>query len=230
MSYFVEFFRSPMGKKAVMAVTGIMLFGFVFTHMLGNLKLYMGPEALDAYAEGLRHLGKPIFAENQVLWLMRSGLIAAVVLHILSAYQVTQLSRRARPEAYAKQRLQKATYASRTMRWGGVIILLFIVYHLLQLTFGFAHSDYPEFDRHQVYHNVVAAFSNPWVVAFYILAQVALGLHLRHGMWSLFQSLGVSGGKFDVFRQYFATGFALVVSLVNISFPIAVVSGLVGGA
>jgi len=224
MSWITDVYRSAMAKKAVMAVTGIMLFGFVLTHMAGNLKLYQGPEKLNRYAEGLREIGMPILGRGEALWIMRGGLIVAVVLHILAAYQLTLINRQARPEGYAKTRPQASTYASRTMRWGGVIIALFVVYHLLHLTFGGVHHDFKPGD---VYHNVVTGFSNPLISGFYILAQVALALHLYHGLWSLFQSLGWSGPRLNLFRRRFAAAFAIVIAVGNISFPLAVLSGLV---
>ena len=161
MSWILDFYRSAMAKKAVMAVTGILLFGFVFGHMVGNLKLYYGPGTstekaqIDEYAVGLREIGSPILGPEQALWIARIGLLAAVLLHIHAATSLTLLNRRARPVNYAKRSAQKATYASRTMRWGGVIILLFIVYHLMHLTFGNVH---PEFEHGSVYKNVVLGF------------------------------------------------------------------------
>lgn len=224
MGLLSDFYGSTLTKKAVMAVTGLILFGFVFGHMIGNLKLYGGAAMLNHYAEGLREMGAPVFGHGQLLWVARIGLIAAVLLHIWSAWALTRISHRARPHGYAKVDRQAATYASRTMRWGGVILLFFIVYHLLHLTFGTVHSD---FDPKDVYHNVVAGFQNPLVSGFYIVAQVMLGMHLYHGLWSLFQSLGWAGPRFNKARQQFAVAFALIVSLANISFPVAVLTGFV---
>ncbi len=224
MSAITEFYRSTLGKKAIMAVTGVILFGFVLLHMVGNLKLYQGADKLNGYAAGLRQIGAPILGHGEALWIARGVLLLAVALHILSAYQLTLLNRKARPVSYARQLPQASTYASRTMRWGGVIILLFVVYHLLHLTFGGVH---PDFKAGDVYHNVVVGFQNPLVSGFYLLAQLALGLHLYHGLWSLFQSLGWSGPLLDVFRQRFAAGFALIVVLGNLSFPLAVLFGIV---
>lgn len=224
MGLLSDFYRSTLAKKAVMAVTGLILFGFVLGHMAGNLKLYLGAEALNHYAEGLRELGAPFFAHGQALWVARIGLIVAVLLHIWSAWALTRIAHRARPKGYAVVDRQAATYASRTMRWGGVILIFFIVYHLLHLTFGTAHAD---FDPKDVYHNVVSGFQNPLVSAVYIVAQIFLGLHLYHGLWSLFQSLGLTGPRFDKVRRQFAVVFALIVSLANISFPVAVLTGLV---
>ncbi|NJL27923.1 MAG: succinate dehydrogenase cytochrome b subunit [Thermoanaerobaculia bacterium] len=230
MSWLFDFYRSALGKKAVMAVTGIVLFGFVFMHMVGNLKLYMGCDdhgvpKINVYAEGLREIGAPILGHGQALWIARLGLLAAVGLHMLSAYQLTMINRRARPgQGYARFTPQASTYASRTLRWGGVILLLFIVYHLMHLTLGNVHSDFVAGD---VFRNVVVGFSNPLVSGFYIVAQVALGFHLYHGLWSLFQSLGWNGPRLNTFRQRFAAAFAIIVSVANISFPLAVLAGFV---
>ena len=224
MGWIIDLYRSPMTKKVVMAVTGMMLFGFVLTHMLGNLKLYLGPEKLNAYAEGLREIGAPFFGHGEFLWVARIGLLVAVVLHIWSAWQLTQISRRARPRGYAKTSYDKSTYASRTMRWGGVIILFFVGYHLLHLTVGSAHHDFKAGD---VYHNVVSGFQQPLVAGMYILANIALGFHLFHGLWSMFQTLGLSGARFNPLRKSFAVAFAVLISVANISFPIAVLTGLV---
>ncbi|MEM7584212.1 MAG: succinate dehydrogenase cytochrome b subunit [Acidobacteriota bacterium] len=224
MSWIIELYRSPMAKKAVMAVTGVILFGFVLSHMAGNLKVFQGPEKLNAYAEGLRELGKPILGHGELLWILRFGLLAAVGLHILSAWQLTQISRKARPVGYAKSKPQAATYASRTMRYGGVIILFFVIYHLLHLTVGNVHSDFKHGD---VYHNLVIAFQNPLLAGVYILAVTALGFHLYHGLWSMFQSLGWSGPRFNAFRRQFAIAFAVIVTLGFISVPIAIVTGFV---
>ncbi len=225
MPAITDFYRSALGKKAVMAVTGVLLFGFVFGHMVGNLKLYQGPDKLNGYAEALRELGAPILGHGEALWIARFLLLAAVALHIHAATTLTLLNRRARPERYrAKFQPQASTYASRTMRWGGILILLFVIYHLLHLTVGSVH---PDFEPGKVYSNVVLGFQQPLVSAFYILANIALGFHLYHGLWSLFQSLGFNGPRLNSFRQTFAAIFAIVISLANISFPVAVLTGFV---
>ncbi|MEM6456533.1 MAG: succinate dehydrogenase cytochrome b subunit [Acidobacteriota bacterium] len=224
MAWLFAFYRSQLGKKAIMAVTGFMLFGFVLGHMIGNLKLYQGAEKLNDYAEFLRNLGAPVFGPYEALWIARIGLLAAVGLHILMAYQLTQLNRRARPQAYAKKVPQKSTYASRTMRWGGIIIVLFIVYHLLHFTTGTVHSDFIKYD---VYHNVVTGFQNPLISAFYIVANLALGFHLYHGLWSMVHSLGLSGPRVDPLREKAAVAFAVIITAANISFPVSVLTGIV---
>src|SRR5437764_2990584 len=186
MTWFGSFYRSAIGKKAVMAVTGVFLFGWIFAHMLGNMKLYLGPEHMNEYAQWLRVMGAPAMPNSGLLWTLRIALVIAVWLHIQAATQLTLMNRRARPVAYDHRDYVVASYAARTMRWGGVIVLLFIIYHLLHLTFGTVH---PSFVKDDVYHNVVAGFQVPWVAAFYIIANLALGLDLYYCLWRLFNLL-----------------------------------------
>lgn len=227
MTWVGNFYRSAIGKKAVMAVTGLILFGWIFLHMLGNLKLYMGPEHLNEYAHFLRTMGAPAFPETSLLWLARIVLLVAVIFHIHSAYALTRMNREARPIGYRDRQFAKASYASRTMRWGGVIILLFVIYHLLHLTTGQAHRDFVQGD---VFNNVVSPVGGLqvwWIGAIYIIANLALGLHLYHGLWSMFGSLGWTSARFEAWRRTFATAFAVIITLGNISFPLAVLSGFV---
>jgi succinate dehydrogenase / fumarate reductase cytochrome b subunit len=147
-----------------------------------------------------------------------------VVLHIHSAYAVTMMSRDSRPVGYREKKNVASTYAARTMRWGGVIILLFVIYHLLHLTTGDAH---PDFVKDDPYHNVVAGFRVWWVAAIYIIANLALGLHLYHGVWSMFNSVGLNHPRFNAWRRYFATAFALLITIGNVSFPLMVMAGVV---
>lgn len=224
MTWFGNFYRSAIGKKAVMAVTGLILFGWIFLHMIGNLKLYMGPEHLNEYAAFLRSMFGPAVPESGMLWLSRVILLVAVVFHIHAAWALTIMNGEARPIAYRSREYVKGTYAARTMRWGGVIILLFVVYHLLHLTTGQAHQDFVKDD---VYHNVVSGFRVWWVSAIYIIANLALGLHLYHGVWAMFSSLGVTHQRFDAFRRTFATAFALIITVGNISMPLTVLAGFV---
>jgi len=229
MSWFTDLYRTAVGKKAVMAVTGIILFGFVVVHMIGNLKLYErgqfhGVPYLDAYGYFLRHMGEPLVPAYTLLWIVRSILIVAVVFHIWAAWQVTRISQAARPRDYVSRPKIHTTYAARTMRWGGVIILLFVIYHLLHFTTGTVH---PDFQEGNVYHNVVTGFSVWYVSLFYIVAQVALGFHLYHGLWSMFQSLGWNHPRYNRWRNGFAHAFAWIITLGNISFPVAVLAGWV---
>lgn len=225
MTWVGNFYRSSVGKKAVMAVTGVILFGWIFLHMVGNLKLYMGPEHLNEYAAFLRSMFGPAVPESGMLWLSRIILLVAVILHIHAAWALTVMNRNARPVGYHGRDYVKGTYAARTMRWGGVIIALFIVYHLLHLTTGHAHR---QFIKDDVYHNVVTGFQVWWVAAIYIIANLALGLHLYHGVWAMFSSVGVTHKRFDHWRRGFATAFAVIITVANISFPLTVLTGLVG--
>jgi succinate dehydrogenase / fumarate reductase cytochrome b subunit len=224
MTWIADFYRTSVGKKAVMAITGLILFGYVLAHMAGNLKLYQGREGLNEYANWLREMGTPAFPHSGPLWAVRVVLLAAFVLHITASVQLTRMNWRARPQDYARRNWVQVNFASRTMRWTGWIIAAFVVYHLLHLTWGSVHHD---FNAHDVYHNVVSGFQRWWVSAIYIVAQLALALHLYHGLWSLFQSLGWSHPRFDGWRRPLATLFTVLIVLGNLSFPIAVLTGLV---
>ena len=210
---------SSVGKKVVMAVTGIILFGFVVVHMVGNLQAYMGPEALNAYAVWLREL-----LHGAGLWIARIVLLVAVVLHIWAATALTIGNVRARPAGYRMLRHERSTYASRTMVWSGPILALFIVYHILHFTTGTLHPDFVEGD---VYHNFVAGFRVVPVSAFYILAMLALGYHLYQGAWSMLQTLGLAHPRYDRLRMAFAGVFTGIVVVGNISFPVAVLLGVI---
>jgi succinate dehydrogenase / fumarate reductase cytochrome b subunit len=217
--------RTLIGKKALMAVTGLALFGFVIVHMLGNLKVFQGPEHLNAYAEGLRTLGAPFFGHGQLLWILRLALIAAVLVHIWAAYETTRASWAGRPERYRHGvAALESTYAARTMRWGGVLILAYVVYHLLDLTFGPAN---PSFVPGDVYHNLVASFQRVPVAGFYMLANIAVGLHVYHGLWSAFQTLGVNRTNTDRWRRNVAAAIAAALTAGYLIVPVAVLAGWV---
>ena len=203
--------------KALMALTGLVLFGFVFIHMVGNLQLYSGPEKINRYAAFLK--GTPA-----VLWGFRITLLAAVGLHALAAFTLWRRNLAARPVGYASQDFQAASITSRTMYWTGPILGIFIVYHLLHFTVGSVH---PSFSHTDVYSNVVTAFSNPAVSLFYIVAMVALGFHLFHGAVSLFQTLGLRTPKFEKPLKAVLLAICTVIVVADISFPIAVLAGLV---
>ena len=223
--FMLDLYRSALGKKYLMAVSGIVGLGYVFAHMLGNLKLYQSAEDFNAYAAFLRRLLYPILPESGTLNLLRLVLIAALVVHVVSAYQLTVMNRRARPERYKGPRdYVVADFAARTMRWTGVIVLLFIGYHLADLTLGWVN---PAPSGSTPYEKVIASFSSLPIAAFYLVANTALGLHLYHGVWSLFQSMGWNNRRFNHLRRSFATGFTLVVVGGNLSFPIAVQLGII---
>jgi succinate dehydrogenase / fumarate reductase cytochrome b subunit len=211
------FFSSSIGKKVVMAVTGLILFGFVVVHMIGNLQVYADPHLLDVYGEKLR-------AMPPLLWGARLTLLAAVGLHIWSAVGLTRLNQKARPQGYRQLKPVESTYASRTMRWSGVILAAFVIYHLMHFTWGNAH---PDFRPGEVGHNFIVGFRNPLVSGFYILSMLLLGMHMWHGIWSMLQTLGLSHPRYNPLRTAAATFITVIVVGGNISFPVAVLAGLI---
>jgi len=215
------------GKKVVMAVTGIVLVGFVIAHMLGNLKIFLGAQAIDTYAAFLRTMGEPLFPYSVLLWVVRIVLLTCVALHIAAAVQLTRMSRAARPHGYDTKESIATTYAARTMRWSAVIVVLFIVYHLLHLTGGVVGWEPGQFRDLSVYHNVVAGFSVWYVSLFYIVAMACLCLHLDHGIWSLLQTLGWNNARTTSTLRTLSRGVALAVFVGFISVPVAVLAGWV---
>jgi succinate dehydrogenase / fumarate reductase cytochrome b subunit len=218
----LRFYSTAVGKKWVMGVTGLMLLGFVLFHLIGNLKLYLSKEEINLYGEALRDMPGALLPRTVLLWTLRLGLIAAFVLHIHAATTLTLLNRRARPgpDRYRSKRdYVAADYASRTMRWTGVIVLLFLIFHLMDLTWGNAN---PDFLRGDPYNNLIYSFQRPAVAIVYIVAMIALAMHLYHGAWSMFQSMGITNPRYNTLRRRFAQGFAAVVLIGNCSFPIAV--------
>jgi succinate dehydrogenase / fumarate reductase cytochrome b subunit len=228
--FLLDLYGTAVGKKYVMAVTGIIGIGYVIVHMIGNLKMYLGADAegvydIDHYGEFLRELLVPLLPRTVMLWLLRFVLIGALILHVHAAYTLTVLNRRARPVKYQTPRdYIAANFASRTMRWTGTIVLLFLAWHLADLTWGWVN---PDFVRGEVYRNVDASLSRWPVALLYVVANIALGIHLFHGVWSLFQSMGWSNPRFNLWRRYLATAIATIVVVGNVSFPIAVLAGIV---
>ena len=217
-------YRSSVGKKVTMAATGAVLFAYVVGHLAGNLKIYQGPEKYDDYARFLREVGAPVFGHGELLWIARVILLASVVLHIVAATQLARMSLLARDVGYRKYRQLNFSYASRTMRWGGVIIAAFVVYHLLHLTWGTAH---PQFSHESVYHNVVTGFE-AWPVSLaYVVAMIPLALHMYHGLWSGLQTMAINNPRIKGWRRPFAAAVALGVLVGNISIPVAVLAGWV---
>lgn len=219
----VSLYRSTVGKKVLMAASGAVLFGFVFLHMVGNLKMLQGAEAMNYYAQWLREVGYPALPHYGALWIFRVVLLAAVVVHVIAALQLARRSRAARGRGYDKQKDLSFSYASRTMRWGGVILLLFIVYHILHFTTGQAHVDFVYGDA---FRNYVIAFQSPLVYGVYLVAQIALCLHLYHGVWSFFQTLGLNHPRYNHLRRPFAAAYALVVFIGFMTPPTLIVAGL----
>ena len=212
-----DLFRTTIGKKVLMAVSGVVWFGYVIAHLLGNLQIYAGPERINAYAEFLHHW-------PTVLWGTRLLLVVAIVAHVAASTQLALRNLSARPVAYAVKKDLATTYAARTMLWSGPILLLFIGYHLAHLTFGLT----PEFDYdpHDVYGNVVSSFSIWWLAAWYVFAQVALCLHLYHGAWSFLQTLGANHPRLNPWRRRFAAAASLAIFVGYVSIPVSVMTGI----
>jgi succinate dehydrogenase / fumarate reductase cytochrome b subunit len=223
--FLIQFWRSAICKKWLMAISGIVLMGYVLAHMVGNLKVFLGKGEINAYADWLRTLGEPAAPRTVVLWVLRTVIITAFFVHILAAYQLTVMNRKARPARYQSPRdYAAANFASRTMRWTGIIVGLFVIFHLLDLTWGPAN---PHFVRGDPYDNLFYSFQRVPVAIIYILAMLALGIHIFHGAWSMFQSLGLNNPRWNIWRRYFAIGFAVVVTVGNVSMPLLITTGAV---
>jgi succinate dehydrogenase / fumarate reductase cytochrome b subunit len=216
---------SSVQLKIVMALTGAVLLLYLVVHMIGNLKIFFGEEALNTYAHWLRLIGEPALPGEGMLWIVRTVLLVSVVAHIVAATILARRARAARPVRYAHRRPVTTSYASRTMRWGGVIILLFVIYHILDLTTGTVN---PNGVPGEVYDNVVADFSRWYITLAYTVAMIAVGLHVRHGAWSALQTLGRSSGPDQKRYKAVALVFAVVLTAGFLAVPFAVQFGLVG--
>lgn len=228
-SRLLAFYGSAIGKKYAMAVSGVVAMGFIVAHTIGNLKIYLGAEQTDHYAHWLREsLLVPLVPEHVTLWMLRVALIVALVIHVHAAASLTITNRKARGAGYAGPRdWVAADLAGRTMRWTGIIVLLYLIFHLADLTWGIEPAASQAHVHGEVYANVVTSFSRPVVAGTYVVANLALGMHLYHGVWSLFQSFGLSHRRLSRIKRPVAVGFTLVVVGTNVSFPLAVLTGIV---
>jgi succinate dehydrogenase cytochrome b subunit len=217
--------RTVIGKKVVMAVTGLVLVGFVIGHMLGNLKIFAGPNEINAYSQFLREVGSPALSYGQLLWLVRIVLLICVTLHITAAIQLTRMSWAARPIGYTVKRDIETTFAARVMRWAGVLLVAFVIFHLLHLTGGVVGFGAGQFKDLAVYQNVVAAFAVWPVALFYIVAMGALCLHLSHGIWSMLQTLGWNTARNETTLKIISRVIAVAVFAGFTSVPVAVMAG-----
>ncbi|MFH8618865.1 succinate dehydrogenase cytochrome b subunit [Streptomyces sp. NPDC017979] len=217
------FWGSTLGKKIVMAVSGLIMLGYLVAHVVGNLKVFFGPDEFNAYGRWLRVMGAPVLHEGWALWGVRILLLAAVVAHAVCAYQLSRRDIKARPTAYVHRR-RRASYATRTMRWGGIIIALFIVWHILDLTTLTVNENA---QHGRPYENVVATFSTWYGNVIYVTAMLAVGLHIRHGFWSAAQTLGAGNARRDRALKAVANGLALVLTAGFLAVPVAVMTGLV---
>jgi len=215
-----NFWQSTNGKKAVMAVTGAILFLFVVGHLAGNLQIFESRERINAYGRFLKSVG-------ELLWLARGILIVSVVLHIWATVQLALRNRKARPVGYKVKKSVASNYADRTMYWSGPIVLAFVIFHLLEFTAGTLHPGAATFSDTDIYYNVVAGFRVWWVSAWYIFSMILLGFHLRHGIWSAFQSLGVNHPRHTPVLQRAAWWIAVLITVGYISIPVAVLAGWV---
>lgn len=218
------FYRSTIGKKVVMAVTGLIMIGWLLAHLAGNLQVFMAPEWIDSYAEHIHNLGP-------LLWVMRIGLIGVIGLHIWSAIAVTRISQAARPVDYQGGRKAKAaTVAGRLMRIGGVAILFFIVWHIMDLTLGWVHPDFQvqEGGAAAAYHNLTTSLARPAIAVFYAVSVTFVGLHFIHGIQSAVQTLGGSHPKYNALRNSLSWGFGALIILGNIAIILGALTGFTG--
>jgi succinate dehydrogenase / fumarate reductase, cytochrome b subunit len=214
----VGFWQSTNGKKVVMALTGVMMFLFVIGHLLGNLLVFAGRAQINAYAQFLHF-------DDSLLWIVRTILIIAATMHVVVTIQLALRNKEARPIGYLHKKAINSSYASRTMYWSGPIILTFIIFHLLQFTAGYIHPE-TKFIPNDVYHNLVTGFRVWWVSAWYVFAICLLGLHLRHGLWSMLQSIGLAHSlrKERAFKRV-ALGISILIVGGYISIPICILLG-----
>ena len=219
----LNIYQTAVGKKWVMALSGVAILGFVLVHMIGNLHLYEGPNQVNQYGETLRELGGHLVPRTLLLWLLRIGLIGAFVLHIHSAATLTRMNLASNTKYESRREYAAANFASRSMRWTGTIIGLFVIFHLMDLTWGSFKGD--SYVRGDVYHNVVHSLSSIPVAIVYIVANVALAIHIFHGVYSMFQSLGINSPSINNLRRNLAGGLATLILIGNLSFPIAAATG-----
>jgi succinate dehydrogenase / fumarate reductase cytochrome b subunit len=229
----LSLYQTSVGKKWVMGATGLMLLGFVLFHMFGNIKLYLGVIEhdsemvydIDLYAEGLRDLATPIFPRTWLLWLLRFGLIGAFVFHIHAATTLTRLNMVSNRPYESKRDWLAANFASRSMRYTGYITLAYLIFHLADLTWGLIPGY--EWERGEVQANVVNSMSNPVVAVIYIVANVLLAIHIFHGAYSMFQSLGINSPQYNYLRRHVARALSVIILIGNVSFPVAVLTNVV---
>ena len=223
LPWVIELYKTDVGKKYAMAISGILGLLFIFFHMIGNLHVFEGAHELNEYGEALRDIGEPLVPRTLILWVfLRFPIALALAVHVHAAWALSRSNQMARGDGYGGDRnYLAANYASRTMRWTGVIILLFLAWHLADLTWGLEMVN-PDFVRGEVYDNLVASLERWPVTILYLVAMGALGLHVWHGAWSMFQSLGINNPRFNQFRRTFATAFAIIVVAGFIVVPIGV--------
>jgi succinate dehydrogenase / fumarate reductase cytochrome b subunit len=216
--------QTNIGKKWVMAVTGLLMMAFLLVHMLGNLKIFFGPTDFDHYAHWLRTIGEPVLHGAWYLWIQRVVLVVALGLHITAAAQLSRRDHKARPVKYAHGQRPQATWATHSMRYGGIVLGLFIIWHLLDLSAGVVN---PDFQRGKAYHNIYVDFQHWWINLIYIVAMVGLGLHINHGFWSATQTLGINSRTKDKAIKATGSTLAVLISVGFIMVPVGVMTGIV---
>lgn len=220
--------RTSIGRKLLMASASILLFLYIVAHLAGNLKIFLGEESFNHYAEWLRVAGTPLFPDQGVLWIARVVLLAALGVHVLVYVQLWLQKRRARTTRYKKFDPQVFSWTSRTMMWGGIAIFAFVVFHILHLTTGDIQPDLAYgFQRGNPYENAIAGFRVWWVTAFYMVGVVALGMHLYHGLWSALQTFGINNPKYNRYRRPTAGAIAILITIGYLSIPLAVAMGVI---
>lgn len=218
-------YRSSIGKKVAMALAGLVLFGYVVLHLIGNLKAFYGEDKFNEYSEFLRAVGAPVFGHSQLLWIIRIILLVALLVHVGAFVQLWRRSASAREVGYRKYDPEVFSSISRTMKWGGFAILFFVVYHILHLTTGTVH---PDFVHGSPFHNLVTGFQDPLASIIYVIGVVAVGMHLYHGLWSVFQTMGWNNPNYNRFRRPFAAVVAAAITIGFLAVPFGVWTGIVG--
>lgn len=221
--------RTSIGRKLLMATASILLFAYIVAHLVGNLKIFLGPESFNHYAEWLRVAGSPLFPEQGVLWIARVVLLAALFVHVGAYVELWLRKRRARTTRYRKFDPQVFSWTSRTMAWGGVAIFAFVVFHILHLTTGDIQPDLGyAFQRGDPYENAIAGFQVWWVSGIYMVGVIALGMHLYHGLWSALQTFGINNPKYNRYRRPAAGVIAVLITLGYLLIPLSVLTGVIG--
>jgi succinate dehydrogenase / fumarate reductase cytochrome b subunit len=221
--------RTSIGRKLLMAAASILLFIYVVGHLAGNLKIFLGPESFNHYAEWLRVAGTPLFPDQGVLWIARVVLLAALFVHIAAYVDLWLRKRKARTTRYRKFDPQVFSWTSRTMAWGGVAIFAFVLFHIFHLTTGDIQPDLAyEFQRGDPYENAVAGFRVWWVSGIYAVGVIALGMHLYHGLWSALQTFGINNPRYNRYRRPAAGTMAILITIGYLSIPLAVMTGVIG--
>ncbi len=221
--------RTSIGRKLLMAGASLILFAYIVAHLAGNLKIFLGEDSFNHYAEWLRVAGSPLFPDEGVLWLARVVLLAALGVHVLAYVDLWLRKRKARTVGYKKFDPQVFSWTSRAMAWGGIAIFAFVIFHILHLTTGHVEPDLAyQFEYGNPYQNAIAGFKVWWVTVFYAVGVIALGMHLYHGLWSALQTFGINNPKYNRYRRPTAGVIAILITVGYLSIPLGVMMGVIG--